>query len=340
MRLNWLMARRTNAFLLVLLAAAFLTGWLAFGFGTAPARWSLVIHATTGVAVVLLTPWKSAIARHGIERRRRGWWASSVFAGLVLLSVVAGLAHSTGVLRSWGDWTAITVHVGAAFAAVPFAIWHVVARPVVLRRTDFARRRLLQGGAVLVGAAGIYAATEGAVRIGSLPGARRRFTGSYDAGTFDPGRLPATSWLFDQAPATDREAWRLTIHAASGSTAWTLAELARFDDRLDATLDCTGGFYSLQAWSGVRLDRLIRDPGDALSFEVHSATGYARRFPVEDLGRVILATRLGGQELDAGHGFPARLVAPDRRGFWWVKWVSSIQLDGAPAWWQLPFPVQ
>jgi DMSO/TMAO reductase YedYZ molybdopterin-dependent catalytic subunit len=55
---------------------------------------------------------------------------------------------------------------------------------------------------------------------------------------------------------------------------------------------------------------------------------------------VILATRLGGQELDAGHGFSARLVAPDRRGFWWVKWVSSIQLDGAPAWWQLPFPVQ
>jgi DMSO/TMAO reductase YedYZ molybdopterin-dependent catalytic subunit len=334
------MARRTNVFLLVLLAAAFSTGWLAFGFGTAPARWSLIVHATTGVAVVLLMPWKSAIARHGIERRRRGWWASIVFAGLVLLSVVAGLAHSTGVLRSWGDWTAITVHVGAAFAAVPFAIWHVAARPVAPRRTDFARRRLLQGGAVLAGAAALYAATEGAARIGSLPGARRRFTGSYDAGAFDPGRLPVTSWLFDQAPATDREAWRLRIHALSGSTALTFAELAQFDDRLDATLDCTGGFYSRQAWSGVRLDRLIPDTGDAMSFEVRSATGYARRFPIEDLGRVILATRLAGQELDAGHGFPARLVAPDRRGFWWVKWVASIQLDAAPAWWQLPFPVQ
>ena len=334
------MARRTNGFLLLLLAGAFLTGWLAFGFGTAPSRWSLVIHATTGVAVVLVTPWKSAIARHGIERRRRGWWASIVFAGLVLISVAAGLAHSTGVLRSWGDWTAITVHVGAAFAAVPFAIWHVVARPVPLHRTDFARRRLLQGGAVLAGAAGLYAATEGASRIVGLPGARRRFTGSYDAGAFAPRRLPVTSWLFDQAPATNREAWRLTIHSLSGSTAWTLVELARFDDRLDATLDCTGGFYSLQAWSGVRLDRLIPDPGDALSFEVRSATGYARRFPVEDLTRVILATRLGGQELDAGHGFPARLVAPDRRGVWWVKWVSSIRLDAAPAWWQLPFPIQ
>lgn len=335
-----MMARRTNAMLLVLLAAAFLTGWLAFGLGTAPARWSLVAHATAGIAVVLLTPWKSAIARRGMERRRRGWWASIGLAVLVLTSVVAGLAHSTGLLRAWGDWTAITLHVGAAFVALPFALWHVVARPVVLHRTDFSRRRLLQGGAVLAGAAGIYGASEAVVRFASLPGSRRRFTGSYDAGAFDPQSLPATSWLLDAVPVIARDDWRLTVHGHAGEKTWTLTELAAFDDRLDATLDCTGGFYSRQAWSGVRLDRLVRDPGAALSFEVRSATGYARRFPVEDLGRVLLATRLGGAELDAGHGFPARLVAPDRRGFWWVKWVTGIHLDQAPAWWQLPFPIQ
>ncbi|HEV1997344.1 MAG TPA: molybdopterin-dependent oxidoreductase [Candidatus Dormibacteraeota bacterium] len=334
------MGRRANAFLLGLMGMAFLTGWLAFGLGTAPARWSLVVHATSGVAVVLLTPWKSAAARHGMERRRRGWWASIALAVLVLASVVAGIAHSTGLLRSWGDWTAITVHVGAALLAVPLALWHVVARPVVLRRTDFARRRLLQGGAVLAGAAGLYAASEGIVRLGSLPGSRRRFTGSYDTGAFDPGLLPATSWLLDGPPAVDRGHWRLTVRDGTGLKSWSLAELARFDDRLDATLDCTGGFYSTQAWAGARLDRLISDPGDALSFEVRSSTGYARRFPVEDLGRLLLATRLGGVELDAGHGFPLRLVAPDRRGFWWVKWVASIHLDATPAWWQLPFPIQ
>ena len=43
--------------------------------------------------------------------------------------------------------------------------------------------------------------------------------------------------------------------------------------------------------------------------------------------------------LSVGHGFPARLVAPGRRGFWWVKWVDRIELQTTPWWWQPPFPV-
>ena len=55
---------------------------------------------------------------------------------------------------------------------------------------------------------------------------------------------------------------------------------------------------------------------------------------------MILATRFGGQPLDAGHGYPARLVVPDARGFWWVKWVTTIEVDDLPHWWQSPFPLQ
>ena len=57
------MGRRTNLALLALLAAAFATGWLAFAFGTAPARWSLVLHALGGFAILALLPWKSIAAR-------------------------------------------------------------------------------------------------------------------------------------------------------------------------------------------------------------------------------------------------------------------------------------
>jgi DMSO/TMAO reductase YedYZ molybdopterin-dependent catalytic subunit len=53
----------------------------------------------------------------------------------------------------------------------------------------------------------------------------------------------------------------------------------------------------------------------------------------------MLATRVAGEQLSAGHGFPLRLVAPGRRGFWWVKWVERVQVDETPWWWQPPFPI-
>jgi DMSO/TMAO reductase YedYZ molybdopterin-dependent catalytic subunit len=70
-----------------------------------------------------------------------------------------------------------------------------------------------------------------------------------------------------------------------------------------------------------------------------SVTGYSRRYPLVDAGRLWLATRVGGAPLSAGHGAPARIVAPGRRGFWWVKWVTSLEVSGAPWWWQPPFPL-
>ena len=89
----------------------------------------------------------------------------------------------------------------------------------------------------------------------------------------------------------------------------------------------------------MRLDRLVGDDDDARSLVVVSSTGYGRRFPIADAGSMLLATRAGGIPLSAGHGFPARLVAPGRRGFWWVKWVERVETSGTPWWWQSPFPL-
>jgi DMSO/TMAO reductase YedYZ molybdopterin-dependent catalytic subunit len=326
---------RTNLALLTLLAVAFFTGWVAFAYATAPARWSLAIHAAGGFAILALLPWKSMIARRGLGRPRPGRWASILFGALVLVSLAAGLLHSTGVLVYIGPLTAMDFHVGAAIAAVPLAIWHVVARRLRVRPTDLSRRSVLRGGAVVAGAAFAYAASEMVVRATGMPGAARRFTGSYEAGSFVPAAMPVSSWMFDAIPQIDRSAWRLT----AGGRHWSYDELATFDDRLTATLDCTGGFYSTQEWAGARLDRLI-EKTDATSIRVVSTTGYDRRFPIHRAGSMLLATRMGGQDLDSGHGFPARLIVPDARGFHWVKWVSAIEVDDLPHWWQSPFPLQ
>jgi len=326
---------RTNLALLVLLGLAFLSGWLAFAFATAPARWSLVLHATGGFAIVLLLPWKSMIARRGAARPRRGRGASIALGILVLLSLAAGILHSTGMLVMAGPLTAMEIHVGAALVAVPFAIWHVVTRRIRLRRTDVSRRNFLRSAAAVGLAAAGYGTTEIIVRAAGLPGAGRRFTGSYEAGSLQPDQMPVSSWMFDAIPNLDPAAWALRV----GRGSLTYEDVSAFDDRVTATLDCTGGFYSTQEWGGVRLDRLL-EKLEGTSIRVVSSTGYDRRFPIEQAGLLLLATRFGGRPLDAGHGFPARLVASDRRGFWWVKWVVAIEVDDLPAWWQSPFPTQ
>jgi Oxidoreductase molybdopterin binding domain len=326
----------TNVALLALLGVVFFTGWVAFAFATAPARWSLLLHAAGGFAILALLPWKSMIARRGLERPRAGRWASILLGVLVVVSLVAGLLHSTGLLIYVGPLTAMDFHVGAAIAAVPFAIWHVFARRVRVRATDFSRRNVLRGGAVVAGAAVAYAASELVVKATGMPGAARRFTGSYEAGSFQPSLMPTSSWMFDSVPQIDPSgAWRLV----AGGRRWTYDKLFAFDDRVTATLDCTGGFCSTQEWAGARLDRLLGTTAGT-SIRVVSVTGYDRRFPIERVRSLLLATRFGGQPLDPGHGFPARLVVADGRGFWWVKWVSAVEVDDLPHWWQSPFPLQ
>ena len=106
-----------------------------------------------------------------------------------------------------------------------------------------------------------------------------------------------------------------------------------------ALLDCTSGWYAEQDWTGTPLAALIRDTAGAQSLLVHSATGYSVRLPLTDLDHLLLATHAAGQALRPGHGYPLRLVAPHRRGFWWVKWVDRIELDSRPWWLQSPFPL-
>src|SRR5207237_1013053 len=103
------------------------------------------------------------------------------------------------------------------------------------------------------------------------------------------------------------------------------------------TLDCTGGWYATQDWTGVRLDRLVRTTG---SIRITSATGYTRMLPASDAHQFLLATHAGGRPLSTGHGAPLRLVAPGKRGFWWVKWVSRVEVVDTPWWLQPPFPTQ
>ncbi|MBO0832682.1 MAG: molybdopterin-dependent oxidoreductase [Actinobacteria bacterium] len=335
--------RQTNQALLVVLLFVFGTGIATVAIGSPGGRWAAIGHGIFGVAVVLLIPWKSMVVRGGLRHPRPSRWLSLLLAVLALLTLAAGLGYATGLVRSIAGKPGLWVHIAIALTLVPLLVWHLCARGIRsqvirLRRSDVSRRAVLRAGLVAAGAGAVYAATESATAGLGLPGASRRFTGSYETASFRPDVMPSTSWLLDAVPRVDPGRWRLTIQDGQGRRELTLADLTAYDIKLRATLDCTSGWYSHQDWTGVPLATLIRRSGDAQSVYVHSVTGYWVRFPIHDMDRLLLATQAGGAPLSADHGFPVRVVAPGRRGYWWVKWVDSIALQTTPAWWQPPFP--
>jgi hypothetical protein len=331
-------SRLTNLKLLVALALTFATGVGAVATGSTRGRWVVVAHGIAAMLVILMIPWKTRVVRAGLRRRRAHRWASLSLAGLAIAALLLGLGSATGLIRSVGNYDGLWLHIAAALALVPLAVWHILARRVRVRRTDLSRRTVLRAGAVAVAGASLFAATAATIALVPLPGARRRFTGSYQTGSFQPVAMPTTIWLDDTPPLIDAAQWRLSVVDRAGRRELTLDELSRSTQTWRVTLDCTSGWYAEQDWTGIPLAHLV-SAGQARSVRVRSQTGYWVRLPVSDLDKLLLATRVGGQPLSVGHGFPLRLVAPGRRGFWWVKWVDRIELQATPWWWQPPFPV-
>jgi hypothetical protein len=331
--LRQLNARQVNLLLAVALGGALLTGLTSWAVGTGWARWWTVMHAVFGLSVIVLTPAKvRRSVRPGLRRARWTRWVSASFGVVVVATVVSGVVHATGLWTGVGYWAPLWSHFLLAFVTVPLLIWHMWSRPARPHRVDADRRLLIGGGAAVITSAAIVGATEGIVRLIGADAADRAASGSYEVGSFDPDRMPTVSWIDDRAPRGDPGDWPLRV----AEEPVAIDELRAMSQPLVATLDCTGGWWSEQRWDVVPVSALLRS--DARSFEVVGATGYRRIFPMRDADAVHLAVGYDGRPLRRGHGAPVRIVAPGRRGPWWVKWVVSVEPTDRPWWFQSPFP--
>jgi Oxidoreductase molybdopterin binding domain len=324
--------RRTNVALLVVLIGAVLTGGLAFAAGTPiPARLATLIHGLFGLAVVLLVPWKSVIVRRAPALRL----ASLALVALIAICIISGLVEVFGGYGVIWRVSPMQVHVGSALLATPLLGWHLMHhRRQRLRRRDLSRRTLLRTGILAVGVAATYGTLEGIGRLAGSASASRNATGSH---YLSPDAVPATMWLFDRVPALPAD-YRIRV----AGNEMTVSDLASRSTRLAARLDCTSGWYTDAEWTAVNVAELLsaEEIAAATSIEVVSLTGYRRRFPADEAGSLWLATAYQGVPLRPAYGAPVRLVAPHRRGFWWVKWVASVELSDLPGWSQSPFPLQ
>jgi Oxidoreductase molybdopterin binding domain len=332
-----LTSRQVDLLLELLLLGAVASGLTAWAVGTGWSRVATAVHAVCGLTVAVLAAAKvRGSVRVGMRRRRPSRWLSVLFGGLVVATISLGVLHATGLWFGVGYWSALWSHFLLAFVLLPFFVWHVVSRPARPKFADLDRRAVLRGGVALSVGAAVYGAQEAAVRVAGLAGGDRRFTGSHEVGSFDPDRMPTVSWINDEAPvSTDAADWRLDM---LGETV-DVRDLSARARPVTATLDCTGGWWSTQAWDAVPMRELLGDRR-ARSIKVTSSTGYSRLFPFSNVDELYLAVGYAGEPLRRGHGEPVRLIAPGRRGPWWLKWVTSVQLDDRPWWLQTPFPFE
>jgi DMSO/TMAO reductase YedYZ molybdopterin-dependent catalytic subunit len=320
--------RGTDWSIALAVAVVAATGALTLFAGTPSSAWVFAVHSAAGLAIAFLLWWKfGRVLRRLLDPRR---WdrrtAAGAAAALLVVSVLGiGIAWASGVNAALGGFSLLAWHdaLGAALVAVVAA--HMAFRAKRPRRRDGAGRREVLKLAAVVGG--------GAAAWWLVPSARRRFTGSYEAASFEGNAFPSTSWVADRPRAIDPDRYRLAVDGAVRTPlSLALHELAA-GDVLVATLDCTGGFSSRQRWRGIRLDRLVERAGPlprAAHVRLVSRTGYRWSFDLADAPDLLLATHVGGEPLSHEHGAPVRLVAPGRRGFQWVKWVERVELHDAP----------
>ncbi|ELZ38691.1 molybdopterin-dependent oxidoreductase [Halorubrum tebenquichense] len=320
--------------LFAFVVAEAVTGLVSFTVGV-PEGWPLFwFHRSLGVGIVALLGWKLARVRRRLTDPDL-WRRSTALSVLTLVAAVGAIG--TGVAWVFGldvrlsYWTLLSVHVGFGLALVPLVAAHASTRFRLPRRVDFERRRTALSYFALLAAGGAtYRVQQGINDALNTAGADRRFTGSQPREGAGNAAFPITSWVADDPGPIDRDDYRLTVAGLVSDPAELTVDDLEAGHEAEALLDCTSGWYTVQEWGGIRVGDLLDAAGelgeDAAYVRFTSVTGYRWSLPIDEAEDALIATRVGGEQLTHGHGAPARLVAPDRRGFQWVKWVTRVEV--------------
>lgn len=98
------------------------------------------------------------------------------------------------------------------------------------------------------------------------------------------------------------------------------------------TLHCVEGWSVDILWEGILLADLfeavdIQERADTVIF--HSEDGYSTALPLQTImdRQLMIAYKMNGVVLPPERGFPFQLVAEDKLGYKWIKWITRIELS-------------
>jgi DMSO/TMAO reductase YedYZ molybdopterin-dependent catalytic subunit len=304
------------------------------------------LHVVAGIAAV-----PAVLAKLWLVYPRLFRWppvrdAAHALERLLIAPLVAGVLFQlvTGLVNvvQWYPWGFFfpSAHYAVAWVVAGAVALHVAFKaPLVRFRSDagdpYQDPGAVERRAVLLGAG----AAVGAVTLATAGQTVRPLRGVSLLAPRDPGVGPQGLPVNRTARAARVEAlardpaWRLVVDGPRRISLGLadLAALPQHEARLP--IACVEGWSASGDWSGVRLRDVLDRAGipDGVRVRVVSLErGLYQSSPVGPRGArdplTLLALRLNGEPLALDHGYPLRLIGPNRPGVLQTKWVARIEV--------------
>lgn len=181
---------------------------------------------------------------------------------------------------------------------------------------------------ILAGLAALAALTAGAWAQEQLPGVEVR---SYEGKKLDSVKAFRENSI--RGPQeVDLATYRLTVKGLVAKPLSLSYEqvLARTAYKKVVTLYCVEGWAATVLFEGILVSDLLAQAGvdpkaSVVIFRAHD--GYSTSLPMQYIrdNQILLGYRMNGIPLPVDRGYPFQLVAEDKWGYKWIRWVSEIE---------------
>jgi DMSO/TMAO reductase YedYZ molybdopterin-dependent catalytic subunit len=165
------------------------------------------------------------------------------------------------------------------------------------------------------------------------------------------GLIPPGQYLVDDfpvltagpTPSVSLDEWDFTIIDETGARAarWTWDEFQALpSEEITVDIHCVTKWSKLRTrWTGVAVDTLFEGIETSADYVLAFAEGdYTTNMPLADIvdGRAWVAFAYDGDDLEAEHGGPARLLVPHLYFWKSAKWVRGLRLldQDEPGFWE------
>lgn len=331
-------------------------GWLTFP--TRPVslyRVTQGVHVIAGTAAVplllvkLWTVFPKLFDRLALRDRRELVLQLAERASIAVLVAAAIFQLATGLANTaqWYPWSFSfrSTHFAVAWIAIGALLVHIAVKLPVIRTAltgpldegepanptgGLSRRGFLRTAWLATGVAVLATAGQ------TVPALRRVSVFGVRSGE-GPQGVPINRSA-EAAGVTDlavQPSYRLKIVNGDRTVTLSRADLEAMG-QTTATLpiSCVEGWSASGQWSGVRVRELLSlvdAPADAdvgvVSLQRYGSfatTELPAHFAQDELS--LLALKLNGETLTVDHGFPCRIIAPDRPGVLQTKWVTRLEV--------------